>query len=54
MPLDLIQFLADLLRGHERIVEMALLEFVVAGEESGIVIEGFDCKEDGQCSNMDK
>ena len=43
MPLDLVEFLPDFFGGHEWVVEMALLEFVVAGEEGGVVVEGFDC-----------
>ena len=42
MALDLVQFLPDLLRRHERIVEMALLEFVMFRDEGLVVGEGFD------------
>ena len=42
MPLNLVQFLPDLFGWHEWVVEMALLEFVVAGEEGSVVVEGFD------------
>ena len=45
MAPDLVQFLPDLVRGHEGIVEMALLELVVFGEEGFVVGEGFDCWE---------
>ena len=43
VPLDLIEFLPDFFGGHEGVVEMALLELVVPGEEGGVVVEGFDC-----------
>ena len=43
MALDLVEFLPDFFGGHEGVVEMALLEFIVAGEEGGVVVEGFDC-----------
>lgn len=43
MPPDLIQFLADLFGGHEGVVEVALLEFVVAREEGFVVVPIFDC-----------
>ena len=43
MPLDLVQFLSDLLGWHERIVQMSLLELVVAREEGAVVIKRFDC-----------
>ncbi len=42
VALDLVEFLADLVRGHEGVVEMALLVFVVFGEEGLVVGEGFD------------
>ena len=42
VPLDLVELLPDLVRGHERIVEMPLLEFVVFGQEGLVVGEGFD------------
>ncbi len=44
MPLDQIQFLADLLPRHERVVEMALLELVVSREEGFVVVEVFYCR----------
>lgn len=44
VALDLVELLPYLLRRHERIVEMALLEFVMPGEESFVVVEGFDCR----------
>ncbi len=42
MALDLVEFLADLLRGHEGVVEVALLVFFVFREEGLVVGEGFD------------
>ena len=50
MPFNLIELLSDLLRRHIRVVQVALFEFAVFGEEGLIVIEGFDYKmrlEDG-------
>lgn len=44
VALDLVELLPYLLRRHERIVEMALLELVMPGEESFVVVEGFDCR----------
>lgn len=45
MPLDLVEFPPDLLRGHEWIVEMPLLIFVVFGEEGFVVGKGLDYRE---------
>ena len=42
MALDLVEFLPDLLRGHERIVEMALFELVVLRDEGLVIRKGFD------------
>ena len=42
MALDLVEFLADLVRGHEGVVEVALFVFFVFGEEGLVVCEGFD------------
>ena len=42
MPFDLIELLSDLLRRHVRIVQVALFEFAVLGEEGLVVVEGFD------------
>ena len=42
MPLDLVELLPDLLRGHERVVEVPLLELVVFREERFVVGKGFD------------
>ena len=42
MPLDLIQFRTYLVGIHKGIMQMALFEFAVAGEKSGVVVEGFD------------
>ena len=42
MPLDLVELLPDLPRGHERVVEVPLLELVVLREEGFVVGKGFD------------
>ena len=42
MPFDLIELLSNLLRRHVRIVQVALFEFAVFGEEGLVVVEGFD------------
>lgn len=42
MALDLVELLPDLVRGHERVVEVPLLELVVLGQEGFVVGEGFD------------
>ena len=49
MPLDLVQFLADLFGRHEGVVQVALLEFVVAREEGFVVVEGLDCRVTSSC-----
>ena len=41
MSLDEIEFLADFFARHEGVVEVALFELVVAGEEGFVVVEGF-------------
>lgn len=43
MSLDQVKFLPHFFGRHEWVVEMALLEFVVPGEEGGVVVKGFDC-----------
>ncbi len=43
VTLDLIQLLPHLLGRHERIVQVALLELVVAREEGFVVVPRFDC-----------
>lgn len=48
MAPDLVEFLADLACRHERVVEMALFELVVFGEEGFVVGEGFDWWEQGE------
>ena len=45
MALNLVELLPDFLCRHERVVEMALLEFFVFGKEGGVVGEGFDLRE---------
>ena len=43
MAFDLVEFLPDFLRGHEGVVEVALFELVVFGDEGLVVGEGFYC-----------
>lgn len=43
VTLDLIELLPHFFRRHEGVVEMALLEFLVAREEGFIIVERFDC-----------
>ena len=43
MAFDLVEFLPDFRRGHEGVVEVALFELVVFGDEGLVVGEGFDC-----------
>lgn len=45
MAFDLVELLPDLLCGHKRVVEMALLVLFVLGEEGFVVGKGLDYEE---------
>ena len=43
MSTDLIELGAHLVRIHEGVVQVALLEFRMPWEEGGVIVECFDC-----------
>lgn len=54
MTLYQIQFLTYFFARHEWVVQVALFEFVVAGQEGFVVVEGFYCGQNISDVNSEK